>query len=162
MSFGIMFPADTAKVLERLSAVLVPGAPVSFTFWKESGIWTIMHKAAILATSDPTIPPPKFYHPKWNHSETLVRYLEESGFKDIKISEHNYPWVAQSKTMFSKFIPATPMWRAYEKDWTVEQKDKLHDCVLEVLDEVYPDAEHGPIEIPMIAFIGYARKSSGQ
>jgi len=153
-----MFPNDTAKVLERMSAALVPGAPVSFTFWKKSGIWVLLHKAAILVTSDPTIPPPKFYHPSWNHAETLVSHLEQAGFKDIKISELSYPWEVQSKTTFLKFITATPMWKAYTKDWTADQMDKTHDCVLEVLDEEYPDAGHGPIEIPMIAFVGFARK----
>jgi len=154
-----MFPDDTTKVLERLSAALVPGAPVSFSFWKESGMWILMHKAAILATSDPTFPPPKFYHPKWLHSETLVSYLERGGFKDIKISEHSHPWIAQSKTAFGKSISSTPLWTAYTKDWTAEQKEKYHDCLFEVLDESYPEAEHGPIEIPMTAYIGVARKA---
>lgn len=117
-----------------------------------------MHKAAILATSDTTIPPPKFYHPSWNHSETLISHLEHAGFKDIKISEQNIPWEVESKSAFYKFVNGTPMWKEYTKNWTADQKEMIHDCVLEVLDEEYPDAGHGPIEIPMIGYIGFARK----
>jgi hypothetical protein len=158
MSFGIMFPNDTNKVLTRMSAALVSGAKVSFTFWKMSGIWVIMHKAAILATADPTTPPPKFYHPKWNHSETLVKHLEQAGFKDIKISDQNIPWNVESKSAFVKFATSTPMWTEYVKAWPKEQQDKVVDCALEVLDEEYPDAGHGAIDIPMIGFIAVARK----
>ena len=48
--------------------------------------------------------------------------------------------------------------KEYQKSWTREQRDKLEDCVLEVLDEMCPDAGHGPIEVSMIAFIEIARK----
>lgn len=153
-----MFPNDTAKVLSRMSAALVPGAPVSFTFWKKHGIWDIMHKAAICATSDPTIHPAKFYHPSWNHSETLINHLQHAGFKDIKVTEEDIPWKPESKTAFLKFANSTPQMKEYQKNWTQEQRDKLEDCVLEVLDEMYPDAGHGPIEVSMIGFIGIARK----
>jgi hypothetical protein len=154
MSFGIMFLSDTAKVLSRMSAALVAGAPVSFTFW----IWDIMHKAAICAASDPTILPPKFYHPSWNHTETLVNHLQHAGFKEIRVIEENIPWKLDSKTSFLKFANSTPQMKEYQKNWTQEQRDKLGDCVLEVLDEMYPDAGHGPIEVSMIGFIAIARK----
>lgn len=153
-----MFPSETDKVLSKMFNALESGAKVSFTFWKKSGIWAIMHKAAICATSDPTIPPPKFYHPSWNHSETLVIHLEHAGFKDIKVMDQNIPWEVESKSYFVKFAIETPMWQEYIKSWTQEQKDKLVDCAMEVLDEEYPDAGHGSIEIPMIAWIGVARK----
>jgi hypothetical protein len=158
MSYGIMFPSDTAKVLNRMAAALVPGAPVSFTFWKMSGIWATMHKASILATSDPTLPPPKFYHPSWNHAETLITALDHAGFKDISVTDENIPWKVESKSAFVKFASTTPMWKEYESSWTQEQKEKLVDCALQVLDEEYPDAGHGPIEIPMIGFIGIAKR----
>jgi len=160
MSFGIMFPNDTAKVLSRMKAALIPHAPVSFTFWKKQGFWEIMHKAAICATSDPTLPVPKFYHPSWNHSETLVSHLQHAGFKDIKITEENIPWKVESKSVFVKTMTNMPQWKVYTKDWTQEQKDKIGDCALEVLDAMYPDAEHGPIEVPMIGFIAIARIGS--
>jgi hypothetical protein len=155
-----MFPNDTAKVLSRMSAALVPGAPVSFTYWRKSGIWAIMHKAAILATSDPTIPAPKFYHPSWNHSETLVSHLTHAGFKDIKLTEENIPWKVDCKSTFVKYAISTPMWKEYVKSWSQDHLDKLVDCALEVLDEEYPDAGHGPIEIPMIGYIGVAKWKS--
>ena len=158
MSFGIMFPSDTQKALSRMYSALEPGAKVSFTCWKKSGMWAIMHKAAICATSDPTIPPPKFYHPSWNHPETLATHLEHAGFKDIKVMEHNIPWEVESKTAFVKAVTATPMWKEYIKNWTPEQQEKLGDCAMEVLDEEYPDAGHGSIAVPMIAFISVARK----
>lgn len=139
-------------------SALESGAKVSFTCWKKSGIWALMHKAAICATSDPTIPPPKFYHPSWNHSETLVTHLEHAGFKDIKVMDQNIPWEVEGKSAFVKFATATPMWKEYIKGWTQEQQDKLVDCAMEVLDEEYPDAGHGSIEIPMVGFIGVARK----
>jgi hypothetical protein len=160
MSFGIMFPNDTDKVLSRMSAALVPDAPVSFTFWREPGIWTLMHKAAILATSNPTIPPPQFYHPSWSHSETIVNHLLHAGFRDIKITEQNIPWKVECKSTCVKITTTTPLWKEYQKTWTQEQQDKVVDCALEVLDEEYPDAGHGPIEIPMIAFIAIARRGS--
>ena len=143
-----------------MSAALTPGALVSFTIWRQSGIWAVMHKAAILATSDPTIPPPKFYHPSWNHSETLVHYLEHAGFKDVMITEENIPWEAEGKSTLVKTVTALPMWEEYIADWTQEQRDKLVDCALEVLDEEYPNSGHGPIAVPMVAFIAVAKKSS--
>ena len=157
MSFGIMFPNDTAKVLERMSAALVPGAPVSFTFWKKSGIWWFMHKAAILATCDQTIPPPKFYHPRWNHAETIQTALDHAGYKDIRITEADIPWHVENKHSFVNFTVSTPIWKDYVKNWPQEQQDKLVDCAMEVLDEAYPDAGHGPIDIPMVGFIVAAR-----
>jgi hypothetical protein len=123
-------------------------------------MWTIMHKAAILATCDPTMPPPKFYHPSWNHSQTLVNHLQHAGFCDIKITEENIPWKVESKSTFVRFATSTPLWKEYQKSWTQEQRDKVVDCALEVLDEEYPDAGHGPIEIPMIVFIAVAKKGS--
>src|SRR5271170_7712272 len=132
MSFGIMFPSDTAKVLDRMSAALVSGAPVSFSFWKKQGFWDLMHKAAICATSDPTLPPPKFYNPKWNHSETIVDALQRAGYKDIKITEASIPWKPESKSSFVKFASSTPQWKEYSKNWTQEQKEKLTDCALKV------------------------------
>lgn len=158
MSFGIMFPSNTAKVLSAMSAALVPGAPVSFTFWKMAGIWATMHKAAILATSDPTIPPPKFYHPSWNHAETIVTHLDHAGFKDIHVTDENIPWKVENKSTFVRFAASTPMWKEYESKWTQEQKEKLVDCAMQVLDEEFPDAGHGPIDIPMIGYIAVAKK----
>jgi SAM-dependent methyltransferase len=158
MSFGIMFPSNTLKVLSNMYDALVPGAPVSFTFWKRFGIWSLMHKASILATSDPTLPPPKFYHPHWNHPETMVSFLEHAGFKDVRVSEQEIPWTAESKTAFVNNAMATPLWSEYVRKWSEEQREKVRDCALEVLDEEFPDAGHGPIEIPMEAYIAFARK----
>jgi hypothetical protein len=158
MSFGIMFPNDTAKVLSNMFRSLVSGAPVSFTFWKRSGIWALMHRAAVLATCDPTIPPPKFYHPSWNHAETIITHLEHAGFKDIGVSDEEIPWRVENKSAFVRITMNTPMWKEYIKSWPEEQREKVHDCALEVLDEEYPNAEHGPIDIPMVGYIAYARK----
>jgi hypothetical protein len=156
-----MFPDNTAKVLLRMSAALIPGAPVSFTVWKTAGMWVLMHKAAILARCDPTIPPPNFYHPSWNHPETLIGHLERAGFQDIQISDRNIPWRVENKSAFVRRTAGTPMWKEYVKDWTPEQREKVSDCILEVLDEEYPDAAHGPIDVPMIGYIAFARNSSG-
>lgn len=158
MSFGIMFPIHTEEVLAKMAASLTPGAPVSFTFWRKFGIWAVMHKAAICATCDTTHPEPRFYHPKWAHSETLVSYLEHAGFKDITVTEENIPWKVESKSAFVKYVKSLPMWKDYIKDWSLEQQEKLVDCALEVLDEEYPDAGHGPIEIPMMGFIAVAKR----
>jgi hypothetical protein len=158
MSFGIMFPNDTHKVLTNIATALPSGAPVSFTFWKRAGVWELMHQAAICATSDPTIPAPKFFNPRWLHAETMVEALNHAGFADIKVIDEDKPWKVESKKMFIKFAMGMPQWGGYTKNWTQEQREKVVDCALQVLDEAYPDAGHGPIEVPMVGFIATARK----
>jgi hypothetical protein len=155
MSFGIMFPNDTHEVLTRMAATLPTNAPVSLTFWKKNGILELLHKAAICATSDPTIHPLRLHSPRWHHAVTMVDALNRAGFTDIKIIDEDIPWKVESKNAFIKL--SMPLWTDYTKTWTQEQKDKFVDCVLEVLDEAFPDAGHGPIEVSMVGYIATAR-----